>query len=543
MTDAATATGAQLAVATLAECGIEASFGVPGVHALPYWDALRRSPIRQLGNRTELGAAFAADGYARAAGVPAALFLSTGPGALISLGGLMEAASSHVPLVALASQIDSAMRDAGRDALHELPNQAASFASVVKSTATARSVDQIPELVAAACEAAMQPPCGPAFVEIPVDLLSADAGARSAARPARRSHPGPAGIAPGALERAIEILDGALAPLIWAGGGVISSGAGAQLQLLAEAMDAPVVTTYMGKGSIDVHHPLYAGCTPDEEPFRGLVAASDVVLCVGSQLGEEASSAYEIEIPPERLVVIDASPDRIASLGAAAGLLADAAAGLEAIAGGLSPDGPPRDGLAGAATARDGIEAALDAQDRAPERELLRSIRRALPSDAFHAWDMTILGYWAARDFPPGAARRFLYPVGSGTLGYAWPAALGASVARPATPALAVAGDGGFMYSIAELASARQADLNANLLVIDDGGYGILREYQRDVYGETWGVDLAVPDLEGLIGSFGVACRATRPERLEDDVSWAISSPGPAALVMRETLRPPATMP
>ena len=99
------------------------------------------------------------------------------------------------------------------------------------------------------------------------------------------------------------------------------------------------------------------------------------------------------------------------------------------------------------------------------------------------------------------------------------------------------------MYSIAELASAKQADLNANLLVIDDGGYGILREYQRDVYGNTWGVDLVGPDLESLIDSFGVACRATSAAGLEQDVTWAISRPGPAALVLRETLRPPATMP
>jgi acetolactate synthase-1/2/3 large subunit len=273
------------------------------------------------------------------------------------------------------------------------------------------------------------------------------------------------------------------------------------------------------------------------------VAGSDAVLCVGSQLGEEASSAYEIEVPPERLVILDASPDRISSAGAAANVLADAAAGLEAIAARLSSEGPGRDGAARAAGARDGIEAALASQDRAAERELLRSIRRVLPSDAVHAWDMTILGYWAARDFPAGRARSFLYPVGSGTLGYAWPAAIGAAVARPGSPTLAVVGDGGFMYSIAELASAKQAELNANLLVVDDGGYGILREYQRDAYGETWGVDLAGADLEALIGSFGVACRATSAARLEKDVEWAVSRPDPAALVLREALRAPETMP
>jgi acetolactate synthase-1/2/3 large subunit len=223
-------------------------------------------------------------------------------------------------------------------------------------------------------------------------------------------------------------------------------------------------------------------------------------------------------------------------------VLGDAAAGLEAIAAGLPGERPGREGAARAAAAREGIEAALSGQDRAAERELLRSIRSALPDDAVHSWDMTILGYWAARDFPASRARTFLYPVGSGTLGYAWPAAIGASVARPETPALAVAGDGGFMYSIAELASARQEHLNANLLLIDDGGYGILREYQRDAYGAAWGVDLVGADLEELAGSFGVPCRATSADGLEEDLSWAISQPDPAVLVLRETLRAPETM-
>ncbi len=543
MSETAAVTGAELAVATLAEQGIEAGFGVPGVHALPYWEALRDSPIRQVGNRTELGAAFAADGYARAAGRPAALFLSTGPGALISLGGLMEAAASYVPVVAIASQIETSLQGAGRDALHELPEQSVSFAPIVKSTASVRGIDEIPSAVAAACEEAMRPPRGPAFVEIPVDLLRADAGGLSAADNGPRSRQLPPEPAPDEVERAAELLAAAGRPLIWAGGGVIGSDAGAQLQRLAERLDAPVVTTYMGKGSIGVGHPLYAGCAPDEEPFRELVADSDIVLCVGSQLGEEASSAYAIAVPPERLVVLDASPDRIASAGAAAAVLADAAAGLEAIAGRLPNERPSRDGPARAAAARDRIEAALSAQDRAAERKLLRSIRAALPADAAHAWDMTILGYWAARDFSAGRARNFLYPVGSGTLGYAWPAAIGASVARPGSPALAVAGDGGFMYSIAELASAGQEHVNANLLLVDDGGYGILREYQRDAYGETWGVDLAGADLEGLVASFGIACRATSAGRLEEDLTWAISQPGPAVLVLRETLRAPETMP
>ncbi|MDQ3866060.1 MAG: thiamine pyrophosphate-dependent enzyme, partial [Actinomycetota bacterium] len=170
------------------------------------------------------------------------------------------------------------------------------------------------------------------------------------------------------------------------------------------------------------------------------------------------------------------------------------------------------------------------------ERGLLDAIRRALPRDAVHAWDMTILAYWAAAHFPALTPRRFLYPLGSGTLGYAWPAALGASSALATNPALAVVGDGGFLYNIAELASGRQHQLSAKLLLVDDGGYGILREYQRETYGETHAVDLVQPDFVALASAFGVPARATDPERLEDDLAWALAVEGPAVLVLRVLL-------
>jgi acetolactate synthase-1/2/3 large subunit len=151
-------------------------------------------------------------------------------------------------------------------------------------------------------------------------------------------------------------------------------------------------------------------------------------------------------------------------------------------------------------------------------------------------WDMTILGYWAAAHFVALAPRRFLYPLGSGTIGFAWPAALGAKAALRGTPVLAVCGDGGFMYGISELASARQHGLAARLLVVDDGGYGILREYQRDRFEANHGVDLAQPDFAALATAFGVPVRNTSADRLGPDLEWAFAVDGPSVLVLRERL-------
>jgi len=174
---------------------------------------------------------------------------------------------------------------------------------------------------------------------------------------------------------------------------------------------------------------------------------------------------------------------------------------------------------------------------------MLAAIREVLPRDALTAWDMTILGYWAAAQFPALEPRRFLYPLGSGALGYAWPAALGAKAALPGTAALAVVGDGGFLYGTAELLTARQHRLDAKLLLIDDGGYGILREYQRDSFGETHAVDLVQPDFLALCAACGVPARLTTAERLSADLRWALEVDGPAVVIFRGLLKAAAPIP
>jgi len=166
--------GGHVVVESLEALGAEVAFGLPGVHALAMWDGLRTSGVRFAGFRTELCAGFAADGYARASGRPAPLLLSTGPGALISLASLMEAASSHVPVVAIASQIPRELIGRGRGYLHELPDQLASFAPVVKWDSRAESAAEIPELLAEAWRRAQTPPSGPVFLEIPVDILTGE---------------------------------------------------------------------------------------------------------------------------------------------------------------------------------------------------------------------------------------------------------------------------------------------------------------------------------------------------------------------------------
>ena len=522
--------GGGVLVRALEALGANAAFGVPGTHALAIWEALRESPIAALGTRTELSAGFAADGYARASGRAAPLLLSTGPGALNSLTALMESASSHVPVVAISSQIPRELIGRGRGFLHDLPDQRASFAPIVKRAWRAESADALPDVLAEAWRTALAPPSGPVYVEVPVDVLDGRVDGVPGVPPSTPAHaPLPT---PEALAGAAALLNEAERPVVWAGGGVERSGAWAELRALAERLRAPVATTYMGKGSFPASHPLAAGSACDDAAYQELLGEADVVLCVGTELGAETTGQYELKLPG-RLVQIDAAPERIGTTYPALGLVGDASAVLGALVPLVAERGSDGGGEGRVEALRTRTAAGLDAQGRELERGVLRDIAAAAGPDAVIAWDMTIMGYWAAAHLPVEQPRTFLYPLGSGTLGYAWPAALGAQAALPGGRTLAVMGDGGVHYALAELASARQHGLAAKLLIVDDGGYGILREYQRDAFGNTHAVDLVQPDFEGVCEAFGVPVRSVEADELAEALGEAFDQDGPAVVVLR----------
>lgn len=527
--------GGHLVAESLTALGAEVAFGVPGIHALPIWEGLRQGSIAVYGTRTELAAGFAADGYARSSGQPGPLLLSTGPGALNSLTALMEAASAHVPVVAISSQVPSHLIGRGRGYLHELPDQLASFAPIVKDAARAHSIEAIPGLLAHAWRVALTPPSGPVYLEIPVDLLSAPA-------------PGaPVTTLEAMVERECAPLEQVLAaatrlahakqPIIWAGGGVLRSGAGRELRELAELLEAPVATTYMGKGAIAADHPLAAGAGCDEAALQEMLSAADVVLCVGTELGAETTAQYGLRFGGQ-VIHLDAAPERIGVNYSAMPLVGDAKLTLLALVAELSHehDAPQSDAPARVSAVHARIRSGLQAQGRETELGLLETIEQTLPPDAVTVWDMTILAYWAAPHLRLSEGQQFLYPMGSGTLGYAWPAAIGARVAHPGQPVLGVMGDGGLQYTIAELGTAAQHGIAAKLLVVDDGGYGILREYQRDSFGQTTSVELPGKDIEAIAAAYGVPVQTATPENLGQQLRWAFDQPGPAVVVLRRLI-------
>lgn len=532
----ATRIGGHVVAESLRALGAEVVFGIPGVHALPMWEGLRATELRVLGFRQELNAGFAADGYARVGGRPAPLLVSTGPGAFMTLAPLMEAFAAFVPVVVVSSQIDADAIGKGHGNLHETPDQAASFAPLVKWTARATATAEIPEVLAEAWRRAATPPQGPVYVEIPFDVLHADAPDSTSAveldgAPARLPLP-----AETELERAAALLAAAEYPLIIAGGGAVRSAATPELLELATRLDAPVATTYTGKGAFPERHPLALGSAWDDAAHRELVARADVVLSVGSWLGYEFTDSFRHF--EGTLIQIDAAPERIGSNFPAIGLPGDAKPTLQALLDRVGP-GRPRGGEARVSAVQERVARGLVEQPARLALDVLEIIEDVLPEDAAAAWDSTILAYAACWYLRVAEPRRFLYPAGSSTLGYGWPAALGAAAALPGTPVLAVVGDGGFQYGIAELATAHQHSLDVALLVIDDRGYGILREYQDDAGFAHSGVDLEHPDFVTLCDAYGIPARRSSADRLRQDLEWALASEGPATVVLEEVLTMP----
>jgi acetolactate synthase-1/2/3 large subunit len=523
--------GGDVVVETLEALGAHTVFGIPGQHALGLFDALRRSELRYVGSRTEVNAAFAADGHARITGSVTPLLVSTGPGALQTLAGLQESAAASAPVLGISSQIPSAGLGGVRGGyLHELTDQLASFRDVVKHARVVRHASQIPSALAEAWEIALTAPFGPVWVEIPQDVLLGPASVppvTSVSWSVRELHPRPELIA-----EAVRLLDGASRPVILAGGGALR--ASDELLELAEKLRAPVVTTFGGKGNFPWEHPLSAQSWLEDWHTTEFLASADVLLVVGSGLGE-LSSNYRTFRPRGSVIQVEADLGKLESNYPALGIHADARHALRALTSGVTAR--PADGVAEARVREllDRVQARLTDQELDLERQVLSALRSAVPDGTPTCWDMTILAYWAWSAWDPRGGAQFSAQ-GAGGLGYGFPAALGVAAAVDG-PVLAVSGDGGAMYGISELAVAAQHGSRVVWLIVDDGGYGILREYMTDAFGQATATELARPDFVALAEAFGVPATRSAPESLREDLVKAFAGDGPHVVVLPAVLR------
>jgi thiamine pyrophosphate-dependent acetolactate synthase large subunit-like protein len=522
-------TGGEVAVACLAAHGVEVVFGIPGTHNLPLYAQLERHGIRHVLPRHEQGAGYAADGYARASGRPGVAITTAGPALMNAAAAAGQAQSDSVPLLILAPGMPRAHPAASSGYLHEMPSQQRAMSGVVARSVRVMSHAELASELAAAFTAFRTERPRARYVEVPLDLLAEEA---EVVVP-EPQHAGPPAPAPAALAAAVELLRGAARPAIVAGGG--AAGAADALRDVAERIGAPVITTANGKGVLPEDHPLSLGAGVHLPAVRDLVAEADVVLAVGTELAP--SDLWWGPLPLDgRLVRIDV--DAVGSLvnaTPAVALVGDAAATLDALLDALPEAGTPGRAAAERAApwrARKDEEARAEGAEWLP---IVRQLSEALPRDAIVAGDSAMVCYYGAlTNLTTARPGSFLYPTGFGTLGYGLPAAIGAKVAAPEAPVVALLGDGGVMFTLAELATAADLAVPLPIVVVDNSGYGEIRNEMIDRDDPVHAVTFRSPDFAAIgraVGCDGVSLDG--PAGLADAVRRALAADRPTVIHLR----------
>lgn len=487
----------------LEDAGITHVFGIPGVHNVELYRGLTGSAIRHITPRHEQGAGFMADGFARATGRPAACFTITGPGLTNILTAMGQAYADSVPMLVVASVNERAALGRQLGLLHEIRNQRQMAAQVAGFSRTALEADEVPEAIAEAIESMTGARPRPAYVEIPTDVLAMPAVAGT--------QRGPSSVKPTAdaetITRASEALIAANRAVCILGGGSVS--AEIEARRLVEALQMPTVLTVNARGILPSGHPLIAGANLAAPAVRDLVWDADLVIAIGTELGETEMAPLPIPVAVNgRLLRIDLDPHQL-SLPPVADLPihSDARTALGTILQCLSPSSPEADGARRAMQTRTRLERGFPDTYRT-YRDLFRTIGTVLPGYRL-VGDSTQPIYAATEFLQTDRPRRFFSAsTGFGTLGYALPAGIGACLAEPDVPTVVVVGDGGFMFTLSELATAVASGCAPVIVVWNNDGYREIRDAMLSLDIVPVGVDHPAPDLVALARAFG--CRADK---------------------------------
>ncbi|CAA9560229.1 MAG: Acetolactate synthase large subunit [uncultured Thermomicrobiales bacterium] len=517
---AVTHSGAEQAIAALEAHGVETVFGIPGVHTLALYDALLDSPIRHVLARHEQGAGFMADGYARATGRPGVAVIITGPGITNVATPIGEAYADSSPVFVLSSNVERAYVDRMRGSLHDLKDQLGVMAAVTQWNTRANAAAAVYGAVAEGFRRLGTGRPRPVHVEIPLDVLDERAEDDDLAV----SLPAALRPNPRLLRDAADRLKRAKRPLLYCGGGAVTANAGPHVLAIAERLGAPVLTSTMGKGSVSEDHPLVVGALWGAgNAVDALLRETECLVVFGSKLGAQDTHDFTMPLCRE-LIRVDVDPDElILNAQPSLGIVGDAALAAEGIATLLAGEDFRGDGFGASQVqaAKHDARANAFGADRLP---YLDALRRAVPRDGIVAWDMTMMSYAAIGLFPAYEPRTFQFPAGYGTLGYALPAAIGAKIGRPDTAVVAVCGDGGFQFTMQEVATAVSERLGLPIVIFNDSTYSAVKDAQRSSRdGRYLAVDLINPDYVALARAYAIpGVRAESPAALEAAVVEAL---------------------
>jgi thiamine pyrophosphate-dependent acetolactate synthase large subunit-like protein len=528
-------TGSQAVVEALLRCGINCGFGIPSIHNIALYEGLRHAPgFNHWVVRHEQAAGFAADGFYRRSGQVAAVFASTGPGNLFTLVPLLESLQTNTPILVIGSNIASSLLAKSGGALHETPQQIEVFKPLTRFARRVTSPEELPATIAEAAETLHGPAPGPAFVEISHDFFHAPV---ANANPQTRQSAVPATPSGSDLANAERLIAQSKTPAIIVGNGIRAHAA--EIRELAEKLQAPVLTTTSGKGLIADDHALSLGCISRLGVVQETLEQSDLLITIGAKLTEFDTGRFTLRLPAEHVQIVAEANYGGERFIPSVRLVGD----IGAIARTLRDETQSRSGWCDITGAKAREQSRLEAL-KADPYSAIQLLRRSLDRDDVVVNDQSILNYWASAFFPVLEPGTFLYPSGSGTLGYGLPAAIGAACAMRLKGEqhriVCIAGDGGFQYTLHELATLGQYGLPVKILLVNDDAYGIIGFLQRSMFGVTHEVALKNPDFCRVAEAYGIrAERATSFDQLQQKVGGWLDSPGPALLEWRTELKAP----
>ncbi|UPJ40560.1 hypothetical protein IVB40_25090 [Bradyrhizobium sp. 40] len=524
-----TLTGGEAIVSGLVAHGVDTVFGLPGAQVYGLFDAFHQAQLKVIGARHEQACGYMAFGYARSSGRPGVFSVVPGPGVLNASAALLTAFGCNEPVLCVTGQVPTQFLGKGRGHLHEMPDQLATLRTYVKWADRIEYPGNAPTTVARAFQEMTSGRRGPASVEMPWDVFTqrADTAAAQVLEPLPAPQPDP-----DMIKQAAALIKNSKAPMIFVGSGAIE--AREEILELAEMIDAPVVAFRSGRGIVSNAHEL--GLTM--AAAYKLWPTTDLMIAIGTR-AELPASGFRWPYQPKGLksIRVDIDPAEMRRLASDVAIVADAKAGAADLVTAVTKAGYARtsgrrgDIRGAAATAQ------AEIQRIQPQMAYLNILREVLPANAIVTDELSQFGFASWYGFPIYEPRTFITSGYQGTLGSGFPTALGAKVANPDKPVVAITGDGGFMFGVQELATAVQFNIGVVTLVFNNNAYGNVRRDQRERFdGRVVASDLVNPDFVKLAESFGVAsARVTAPDQFKAAMEKALAHGGPCLISIEVT--------
>lgn len=512
--------GGEAIVSGLIAHGVDTVFGLPGAQIYGLFDAFHQAQLKVIGARHEQACGYMAFGYARSTGKPGVFSVVPGPGVLNAGAALLTAFGGNEPVLCLTGQVPTAFLGKGRGHLHEMPDQLATLRTFVKWAERIEYPANAPALVARAFQEMLSGRRGPASLEMPWDVFTERAAVGAAAVFDRFPAPQPD---PDRVKSAASLIAASKTPMIFVGSGAIE--AGEEILELAELIDAPVVAFRSGRGIVSNAHEL--GLTM-AAAYR-LWPQTDLMIGIGTRLELPAMTRWPFRPDGLKSIRVDIDPVEMRRYAPDAAVVADARAGTSELAAAVKKIGYTRTSGRRAAIREAAAAALKEIQQVQPQMAYLNILREVLPSNAIVTDELSQVGFASWYGFPVYEPRTFISSGYQGTLGSGFPTALGAKVAHPNRPVVAITGDGGFMFGVQELSTAVQFKIGVVVLVFNNNSYGNVRRDQRERFdGRIVASDLVNPDFVKLAESFGVgAARVTSPAEFRPALEKALADGGP----------------